>query len=699
MSERYPGGIITKNAIVPSGPYGTNEAPGIWTLDQALQAQRAGNWPVVGGPYDLYFDYVTLLLHGDGTNGGQNNTFVDGSTNNFTITRNGNTTQGSFSPYGSLWSNYFDGNGDYLTVPDSAAFDFSTAPNTIEFWMYPTALPGAGNSCRVLLFGANDSANAFYVGFLQSGELISGVPKTGYSALSTAANTVELNKWQHVAVIQNGANSKIYKNGVLVGSGTITSPTSGNNGLRIGYDTFTTVNFNYVGYLSNIRIVKGSAVYTSEFTPSTTPLTAITNTSLLTCQSNRFIDNSSNNFTITRNGDVSVQRFSPFAPSAAYSTATIGGSGYFDGTGDYLSSTATAATQVGSSSFTTELYAYTLSLASSQCLYIQQDTTVNNSSNLSYGFFINTDGSVTVALAQGTSRYDISSAAGAITPRQWYHIALVRNGNVFTLYLNGVSAATTTQSITLNSNANNNIGVYANPGLSQYSYTNGYISNFRVVKGTAVYTGNFTPPTAPLTAITNTSLLLNFTNAAIFDNAMMNDLETVGNAQISTSVKKYGTGSLAFDGSGDSIQTQTSYGFVFGTGDFTVEFWLYFSTLGGNVDIVNGSSFSLYLKNGNPYYNVITLYANGADRIFSSAVQNQTWMHVALTRSNSSVRLFINGVQSGNTYTDNTNYSSLTSFTIGSSVFNGYIDDLRITKGVARYTNNFIPPVQAFPNL
>ena len=67
---------------------------------------------VTAAPSDPQFDYVTLLLNGDGTNGAQNNTFLDSSTNAFTITRNGNTTQGSFSPYGSLWSNYL--NGAYL---------------------------------------------------------------------------------------------------------------------------------------------------------------------------------------------------------------------------------------------------------------------------------------------------------------------------------------------------------------------------------------------------------------------------------------------------------------------------------------------------------------------------------------------------------------------------------------------------------
>ncbi|HUX02614.1 MAG TPA: LamG-like jellyroll fold domain-containing protein, partial [Phycisphaerae bacterium] len=94
---------------------------------------------------DSFFKYVTLLLNTTSTNGAQNNTFLDSSTNNFTVTRNGNTTQGTFSPFSQTgWSNYFDGTGDYLSVPRNNAFlPVANEDFTFEAWVYLTATPGA----------------------------------------------------------------------------------------------------------------------------------------------------------------------------------------------------------------------------------------------------------------------------------------------------------------------------------------------------------------------------------------------------------------------------------------------------------------------------------------------------------------------------------------------------------------------------
>ena len=111
----------------------------------------------------------------------------------------------------------------------------------------------------------------------------------------------------------------------------------------------------------------------------------------------------------------------------------------------------------------------------------------------------------------------------------------------------------------------------------------GYISDARLVNGTCVYTGNFTPPAVPLTAISGTNLLLNFTNAGIYDSAMMNNAITVGAAQISTAQYKFGSSSISFNGTTSYLSNlNNSLNYAFGSGDFTIEFWLYASTLPTN---------------------------------------------------------------------------------------------------------------------
>ena len=91
---------------------------------------------------DPFFNRTTLLLPGTGTNGAQNNTFLDGSTNNFTITRNGNTTQGTFSPFSQTgWGNYLSGSSQYLTWSPTSSTAFGTAAFTVETWIYLTSAP------------------------------------------------------------------------------------------------------------------------------------------------------------------------------------------------------------------------------------------------------------------------------------------------------------------------------------------------------------------------------------------------------------------------------------------------------------------------------------------------------------------------------------------------------------------------------
>jgi len=98
---------------------------------------------------------------------------------------------------------------------------------------------------------------------------------------------------------------------------------------------------------------KGTSLYTTTFTPPTEPLSPVANTSLLTCQDNRLIDDSINNLTITKNGDVAVRAFAPFVGVTSLPTSY---SVYFDGTGDYLTVPNTSGLQMGSGDFTIEFW-------------------------------------------------------------------------------------------------------------------------------------------------------------------------------------------------------------------------------------------------------------------------------------------------------------------------------------------------------
>jgi hypothetical protein len=623
---------------------------------------------------DPYFRYTTLLLHGDGTNGAQNNTFLDSSTNNFTITRNGNTTQGTFSPFSQTgWSNYFDGSGDYLTVPDNAALDLGTGNFTIEAWIYPTSVSPAANY-TILAKGSSSATGTWQFDITSSSKL-----RIQYDSAGEIISTASLvaNTWTHVVVVREGTGSnqtKLYINGVNDGTGTVSSDFGDATTLKIGLNRDGTTN--YVGYISNARVVKGTAVYTGNFTPSTTPLTAISGTSLLTCQSNRFRDASTNNFAITVNGNTSVQAFSPFAPTAAYSAATVGGSGYFDGSGDYLSVADNAAMSVLGSSFTMEFWFY-LTAA-------QRDAGLISKYDGSGGYILRLD-TTFIRFFTSAATVDRTYSFAANT---WYHVAVVSSGTTGTLYINGVAQGATFSTNGTNASSTVQIG-------RTHTITNdfpGYISEVRITN-TAVYTGAFTPPSAPLTAVTGTALLCNFTNGGIIDNTAKNVLETVGNAQISTSVKKYGTGSLAFDGTGDYLKPSTLTDLAFGTGDFTIEFWLYLNTTATEqwcVAWTGPGTCTIYFNSG-----TIRWYANGGLRITGASLSATTWYHIALTRESGSTKLFVDGTQSGSTYSDTNSYVP-TAYTIGASTtatapLNGYIDDLRITKGVARYTANFTP--------
>ena len=184
MSKQYPGGIVSKTPVVPT----SLSAPGIWTLNQQAAAQATNTWPF---PRDPQFNYVTMLLHGDGSAGAVPATGVgagvsttvtnfnaDASTNNFNVTINGDARSDNLNPYqAGYYSNYFAGtSGQYLNAPANAAFSFGTGDFTVEGWVYPI-LSMSNNGPELDLFvngkyTVTDISNTKKVSFGTSGSTV-----------------------------------------------------------------------------------------------------------------------------------------------------------------------------------------------------------------------------------------------------------------------------------------------------------------------------------------------------------------------------------------------------------------------------------------------------------------------------------------------------------------------------------------------
>ena len=704
IGSTLPAGLNLSSSGLLSGTVTSISNQTVYTfsidaIDSFYNEKTARTFSVTVAVGDPFFKYTTILLSGDGTNNAQNNAFVDSSTNNFAITRSANTTQGTFSPYGSNWSNYLDGtSGQYLNTVANAAFSLGTGDFTIEAWIYPT---GTNPSLPMPIVEIRTSAsNTSGFAFMRkANSLTLDVYQNGYLGASTGSLT--LNYWNHVALVRNGNTWTYWINGNSAGSfSNNTNLTDGaTTGPKIGGST--SAGEVWIGYISNFRIVKGTAVYTSAFTPSTSFLTPMSGTVLLTCQSNRFVDNSTNAFAITVNGSPTVERFSPFSPNSSYAISTVGGSAYFDGNGDYLSLASNTAFDMGTGNFTLECYYYHVSGSSATYPSIFSSTDwvtggvglrFNNLSSSKFQFFWNGVGDPWL------------SASATSNPFQWNHVALTRSGNNFTLWVNGQSAATGTASGAINFNYNTGgprIGW--GPWDGANGYLKGIISNFRLVKGTAVYTTAFTPPTAPVTNITGTSLLCDFTNAGIIDGAMMNNIETVGDAKISNVQTRYGSGSMYFDGNGDYLNLPNNINTNLSK-VYTVECWIYVTSLATDVVVWFNGTFgsddnriqlTVRTTGRIDVYSVNTGAQNYYPQSSTGLISTNTWYHTAVVSDGTTVSLYVNGTSvassaiTGTPPTVNNLYIGYGRAATTNMFYPGYIDDFRITRGYARYTSNF----------
>lgn len=678
--------------------------------------------------YDVNANQRSLMITADGASGANNNTFLDSSSNNLMIARNGTPTQGTFSPFSaevSKWSSYFNGMSDFFSIAGNNVFNFGSNNWTAEAWVYLNTLPTSDawptNWSQHMVIAGTGTPSATDGIDLIIGQTKLMIHSNDVQYAGTAHGMVP-NQWYHVAYIRSGNTINFYVNGQPKGSASFSGSVGTGATTFIGSETGQGAYFN--GYISNLRVVQNNALYTSTFTPSITPVTAVTGTSLLTCQNNRFKDNSTNNFALTTAGAPKAVAISPFLPSIVnYSPADHGGSAYFNGTSDYLTMPGSANLAFGTGDFTIETWVYANDATSSW--------PINNvywSSGYQGGWAFSVTGNSFSFFRANASILSVT----ALQVRAWNHIAVVRSGGVSTLYINGEykSSVNDPYDYTVPSVNVLKVGGAILDG-SFTSKFNGYVSNTRIVKGSAVYAGNFTPPFRLLStsgvasstgylsqsninttfAASQTSVLLNFTNAGIIDGTKKNNLTTLGDTKILTSDQKSGTGSLYLDGAGDYATMPHSQFPSILTGDFTIETWVKPTGTGFRVilgqwtqEVLGFEGFLLGTLNNNFVYYFGA--ANNSSPLLTSSTtfSPNNWYHLAVVRSGSTFTMYVNGASVATATSTATRAPLSVKYTLGNyynssgvlgadgaTDFAGYIDNLTLISGKSIYNGTFTP--------
>lgn len=637
----------------------------------------------------------TVLLAKASGNSGTNDSFTDNSSSSHTITNVSNPVASSFSPYrsGGYYAQ-FDGTGDRLYWTPDTDINFGTGAFTVECWFWIDS----GHNSEETMFEMNTTnySDSFLINIRNSygitaylntgsvGSALTGHDSTTMGSISSLAST----GWTHLAIVRSSDTVTLYLNGKSYDSGSYSGQDFTNQSeAMIGGAN----NGNFHGRIFDFRIVKGTAVYTAQFTPPTEFLTDVSGTALLTCRRAWFYDESSNSRALTLAGDPTTEADLHLYDYAAYDATKHGGSAYFASSGDRVEIPWSSDFEFGSGDFTIEFW-YNLS---------DVEGLISWGEDASNRFDITGVSNTQIRVLYNSSSYtNFDDRNGVSTPNMWQHFAVTRENDNLRYFINGVLQATVamaTGAIMPTGNASGLVIGRRDYGGGGGDNSIGYFSDVRLVKGTAVYTAAFTPPTEPLTAISGTSLLALQGDASIFDAAQISDLILNGNAASSTAQTKNATSSMYFDGTGDNAEV-TSMEDLSG-GPYTIEGWYYFTSDPNSSDTILWA-YTVGTANGyaqlhTPTGTTLRLQKRGgtlqSDGTFDFSVN--TWYHIATAWNGSDMIVYVDGTEVINSST-NVIDNSGNGFAIGGSdnFMQGYVEDFRITKGLSRYP--FVPSEQ-----
>lgn len=686
---------VVPPAEIPQLRLGSGPGVGTFPVDVSIQWSHDGlYWTRVAGyrqvsypgPSTLFneptaadgdkdFDKVVLLLNGDD--------LVDKSLAKNTLNKYGtadvSTVQKKFGTGSLLFNNGSVNQVNYFSI--TANIDGFNFPGdyTIECWLYAQ---GFGATWGSYIFGCGNTSNGGGGWLLEYGYSAYG-NKIYYYCIDgsiTSASPPPLNQWVHIAVCRKGNTTRLFVNGVaetqvLMGVTSIPALTF-NMGRAANNAGTSGIN----GYVDEVRITKGLARYDGDFLP---PARAFFSVVLLLPGDSLSDDRSVSNQQIALVG----------AP-----TISTGVKKFTAGSIQTSGSAALSLTNVsqginfGAADFTVEFWFYSLSQPNDSEIFtlgsVSRPALMIRNDMLTYGYY--------------------NHGITGVTMNAWHHAAMTRSSGVIRWFLDGVIQGTVNDASSFPMVATE---LRIGGGNQRWS---GYLSDIRVTEGAARYTINFDPPDAALPVpgssetdpySSNVNLLLyfdGFDGVTDFPDAsvLKHQITAVNGAKISTEKSKWGGSSLKLTGTQDGLSLPGAQ-FGFGTSDFTIEAWVY----------LDGTPTGQYLAvvdiRGTPQgANAVMMMLDGLRKLgyygqsevrTTATVPIDQWCHVAMSRAGTTMRLFIDGVM--DTSFEDTNSINAPALVYVGRVYDaahpaihGYIDDLRITKGVARYTASFTPP-------
>lgn len=571
-----------------------------------------------------------------------------------------------------------------------------------DSYVFDTSLNGNGN--RAFLLNSGGGATMQYV---ESYGVAGGA--------SITFNKPSLNAWHSFAAVRKNGITTIYIDGVSVGSQASTVWLQ-YTGITIG-GYGNSFQYPFQAYYDEFRFSKVARYAGNYATTVLIPTATSANYNAL----DYYWDNvvflthlDSGTFSDVRGGTMTV-----VGGAVVSATQSRFGGNAADFTAGSNAAVRIAPLTIGTGDFTVEGWAFANASGTSRTLFSNSNSWTSNAGGNAWwlGTSSSTGGNDPTKLEFAYYGVETSSATGVLPLNQWYHWAISRKGGVVKCFVNGVQVISVTQA----GNMSTPTGYSAVIGNLSTTNWYGYIDEVRITKGVGRYTANFpvnvdvfpTYLTGPEKDVyfNYNEVLLNFEgadNSNTFTNLVSGtSLSKSMNAVIKTDNFKTGASSGWFDG---NSRVELDKVLNFGSSNFTMEAWvrptsnvLYGSIItkrqsgiaAGFVLSVNSLVPKMYISSGTSTWDI-------ASNVGTIAINLNTWNHLAVVRNGNTISLYVNGVLSGSVTSSAALVTSSITPCIGAAIDNteafiGYIDGVRVSKGVARYFDSFVPPNYAFP--